>query len=380
MILFLALFLLTNPAWAEGVLTYVGPDRVPLVIVQGNAYEMGHSVGKLMTEDINKLLAGVLQRVQQADPNHYSHENLDRAWQTVQPYLSQQWKAQLQGLADGSGLPHQLIIRVHMIPVLGNYSCSGAALWGKATADNKMYIFRNLDYMLNMRMQDFPLIVVCLPEDGLPHVSPTFAGFLGVQTGMNAKGLALTEMGDSPATDYPFDLDGIPFIALFSDLLYRTENLLQALDTIQQAKRIKKYHYVIGSATDNQGIKIKAHNQNLEIWRDNDPNDEYAPDHIFKKIVINAETRAPIAFEHIRTHYGKYSIDSVIDLTRSIPIKGGNLLGVVYNATDLKMYFAYAKDKLEAYQQDFTCIDLNDCFDYKKSQTKFKIIKTTAGE
>ena len=146
---------------------------------------------------------------------------------------------------------------------------------------------------------------------------------------------------------------------------------------IRRANRIKKYHYVIGSASDNQGVKIKAHAPNLEMWQDNDPKDEYAPDNIFKHIVINAETRAPIAFEHIHAHYGTYSTDSVIDLTRSVPIKGGNLLAVVYNASDLKMYFAYAKDRLEAYQRNFVYVDLSDCFDYQKAQTKFKIIKKT---
>ena len=262
-----------------------------------------------------------------------------------------------------------------MIPVLGDYSCSGAVLWGQATKDNKMYVFRNLDYSLDMRLQEFPMVVVYLPDDGLPHVNPTFAGFVGVQTGINATGLALTEMGDSPGRDYPFDLNGIPFFALFSDLLYRSNNMDTTLKMIEQAQRIKKYHFVIGSAGDNRGVKIRAHAPDLEIWRDNDPKDEYAPDNIFKHIVINAESRAPIAFEHIRANYGNYSIDSVLELTQSIPIKGANLLEVVYNASELKMYFAYAKNRIEAYKRDFIPLDLKNCFDYKKARTVFKVDK-----
>jgi hypothetical protein len=151
-------------------------------------------------------------------------------------------------------------------------------------------------------MQKFPLIIVYLPEDGHPYVNPTFAGFIGVQTGMNSTGLVLTEMGDSPDRDYPFDLNGIPFIAMFSDLLYHSSSMEQTLAMITQAKRIKKYHYVIGAASDNRGVKIKAHAPNLEIWKDNDPNDEYAPSNIFDDIVINAESRKAFAFEHIRSH------------------------------------------------------------------------------
>jgi len=371
----LSFFLFTVSVCAKGFLTHIGPDNVPLVIVQGSAYEMGHSIGTLVAKDIAQLVNTTLPLVKQNENGRYCEENLDSAWKAVSPHLSKQWTDQLLGLAAGSGLSYRDIIRFHMIPVLGNYSCSGAVLWGEATKDNKMYVFRNLDYSLDMRMQDFPLIVVYLPDDGLPHVNPTFAGFIGVQTGINASGVALTEMGDSPGRDYLFDLNGIPFIALFSDLLYRSSNMDMALKMIEQAKRIKKYHYVIGSASDNRGAKIKAHATKLEIWQDNDPKDEYAPDNIFKHIVINAESRAPIAFEHIRANYGKYSLNSVIELTKSVPIKGGNLLAVVYNASELQMHFTYAKDRIEAYKRDFISLDLKSCFDYEKAQTTFKVDK-----
>lgn len=368
-------FGLVGLVWGQGFLTSVGPDEVPVVIVKGSAYEMGHSLGVLMADPIRQLLTSTLQKVQQSDSRRYSNENLDKAWETVLPHLSTQWVDQLRGLAAGSGLPYQDILRTHMIPVLKNYSCSGAAIWGQATADHKMYVFRNLDFSLHLGMQDFPLIVVCIPDDGLAHVNPTFAGFVGVQTGMNARGLALTEMGDSPQDDYPFDLDGIPFIALFSDLLYRTGSMEQALSMIRSAKRIKKYHYVIGAAGDNQGVKIKAHAPHLQIWHDNDPGDEYAPEHIFTHIVINAESRAPIAFEHIQAHYGRYALESVMELTQSIPIKGANLFAVVYDATDLKMYFSYAKGDVEAYQREFVHVDLKTCFDYDQAQRAFKVIR-----
>lgn len=366
--------LLIGTLQGKGFLTNIGPDDTPLVIVQGSAYEMGRSVGALMAEDIAILTDEVLRLTQQGS-QRYSNENLDNAWEAVSPYLSKQWQDQLRGLAAGSGVAYRTIIRVHMVPVLGNYSCSGAVLWDEATKDDKMYVFRNLDYSLNMRMQDFPLIIVYLPTDGLPHANPTFAGFLGVQTGVNANGVALTEMGDSPDRDYPFDLDGIPFFALFSDLLYCSSNMEQTLEMIRQAKRIKKYHYVIGSSGDQQAVKIKAHAPDLEIWRDNDPNDKYAPDNIFKHLVINAESRTPIAFEHIRTHYGKYTLESVMELTQSIPIKGDNLLAVVYNTSDLEMHFAYAKGPTEAYKRRFTKLDLKNCFDYEKAQTVFEVRK-----
>jgi hypothetical protein len=240
-------------------------------------------------------------------------------------------------------------------------------IWGEATADSKMYVFRNLDFSLDMHLQDLPAVVVYIPTDGMPHVNPTFAGFIGVQTGMNEKGLALTEMGDSPGRDYPFDLDGVPFHTMLSDMLYTAEGLDAAVEMIKRAKRIKKYHYVFGCGSDGRGVKMKAHAPDLEIWSDNDPDDEVAPN-VWKHIVINPESRAPIAFKHIRENYGKYTAEKVIELTKAVPIKGGNLFAVVYDATDLKMYFAYAKGMEEAYKRPFAPLDLTLCFDFERAK------------
>ncbi len=369
------IFAAAPPCRGKGFRTSIGADKTPLVIVSGDSYEMGRALGSLMSEEIQKLISALLGSAEGAGDSRYGAANLDAAWRAVSPHISRNWKRQLRGLADGSGIPLSQLIRAHMIPVVGDYSCSGAAIWGDATADGKMYVFRNLDYSLSMGMQELPVVVVYVPDDGLAHVNPTFAGFIGVQTGMNARGLALTEMGDSPGRDYPFELDGVPFFTMFSDILYNARGLDAALDTIRQAKRIKKYHYVIGCGAEKRGVKIRAHAPGLEIWTDDDPDDESAPN-VFKHIVINAESRAPIAFEHIRASYGKYTAEKVIELTKAIPIKGGNLFAVVYDATDLKMYFAYARGREEAYKRPFEPLDLKVCFDYASALKSFTVEKT----
>ena len=365
-----ALFLAAAlPCCGDAFRTRIGADQIPLVVVRGDSARMGVALGRLMRREVGQLVQATVGSLEQMGPR-YTAQNLDAAWKAVSPHISERWKQQLHGLSEGSGIDHRDLIRAHMIPVVGDYSCSGAVIWGQATADGKMYVFRNLDFSLDMHMQDLPAVVVYIPKDGVAHVNPTFAGFIGVQTGMNEKGLALTEMGDSPGRDYPFDLDGAPFHTMFSDMLYTAEGLDAAVEIIKRAKRIKKYHYVIGCASDSRAVKMKAHAPDLEIWTDNDPDDEVAPN-VWKNIVINPESRAPIAFKHIRENYGKYSTEKVIELTKAIPIKGGNLFAVVYDATDLKMYFAYAKGMEEAYKRPFTQLDLKLCFDFERAMKAF---------
>ena len=47
---------------------------------------------------------------------------------------------------------------------------------------------------------------------------------------MNAEGIALTSIGDSPSDEAPYPLDGTHFFSLFRSILYDAHNLDQAVD------------------------------------------------------------------------------------------------------------------------------------------------------
>src|SRR5690606_28035868 len=203
---------------------------------------------------------------------------------------------------------------------------------------------RNLDWHMGLTAQDHPLIVVYLPDDGIPHVNITFAGYIGANTGLNAEGIVLSEMGDSPGDDYPFDLDGVHFTTLFRTAMYDAKSLDDTVGLFQSARRIKKYHYVVGDGRAGDGeaigaVKMLAHAPHLKIWKDNDPQDELAPQ-IFRNIVYQDEGRG--AFAPLQKVYGRIGSQDLVDIACQIPIKGGNVLDVVYDATALECWISYA--------------------------------------
>ena len=136
--------------------------------------------------------------------------------------------------------------RAQALPVLSDYACSSIAAWGKATKDGHLYQTRNLDWELHITAQDHPLIVVYIPKEGIPHANITFAGCIGANTGINAKGIVLSEMGDSSGREYPFNINGTHFTTLFRKVLYDADGLDKAVDIFKTADRIKKYHFVVG--------------------------------------------------------------------------------------------------------------------------------------
>ena len=164
-----------------------GVARVPVVVVRGTSRQMGWHLGRLMREEMARLVpaavAGFKAELKIDDAV------LDHAWAATAAHTDARLLHQLVGLAEGSGLDVRLLQHVHCLPLLMPYSCSSIAAWGKATEDGHLYQTRNLDWSLRAGAHEFPVVVVYVPEWGQPHVTPSFAGFIGAHCGMNAAGI-----------------------------------------------------------------------------------------------------------------------------------------------------------------------------------------------
>jgi hypothetical protein len=365
------------PAWADGYRVTLGtaPDNFPVVVVTGTPKEMGLALGTLMRPEIQTFAPRFLEVAQLDDGIKLSSSNLDRAWASMEPFMGSQFVEEMQGLADGAGLPLELFKRVHMIPAISEYSCSGVAIWGKATRNGHLYQIRNLDYTTSAHLQDFRCVVIYIPKEGIPHINPSFAGSIGCHTGMNQEGITLTEIGDSPESDGPYDMHGIHFMILFRQILNSAKTLDQAVQMIKDAKRIKKYHFVVGDGKIPAAVKMKAWAPDLTIWKDNDPTDELAPA-LFRDIVYHAESRDPTAQAHL-TEYGqgKYDMDAVIQLSKSIGTLGGNLMNVAYDATAREAWISYALGEECAYRRPYVRVKMDDFVPYNSDNPRFKIEK-----
>ena len=364
-------------AWAEGYRVTLGtaPDCFPVVVVTGTPKEMGLALGALMRPEIQTFAPRFLEMAQQEEGGKLSATNLDKAWESMEPFMGPQFVEEMEGLAEGAGLPLQLLKRVHMIPAISEYSCSGIAMWGKATRNGHLYQIRNLDYTTTAHLQDFRCVVVYIPKNGLAHINPSFAGSIGCHTGMNEEGITLTEIGDSPASDGPYDMHGLHFMIMFRQILSSAKTLDEAVQMIKDAKRIKKYHFVVGDGKIPAAVKMKAWAPDLVIWKDNDPTDELAPT-VFPDIVYHAESRDPTAQAHLGEYgQGRYDIDAVIQLSKSVGTLGGNLMNVAYDATAREAWISYALGDECAYRRPYVRVKMSDFVPYNPAQTRFKIEK-----
>jgi len=214
-----------------------------------------------------------------------------------------------------------MLRRAHMIPVLGDYACSGVIVWGDASANGHLYQIRNLDFTMQGHLQDAPLIIIYLPDEGIAHAVPTFAGYIGAHTGINARGIALSEKGASPGNEYPFDMEGTHFSTLFRDLLYEADDLDEALEMVTSTKLIKRYRFWVGDGKEGTmgGSKILVSSPDevkLTVWKNNDPADEVAPNLVRNTIYYTMKN--DVAYDHLKENSGSYDADKMIELSRAV--------------------------------------------------------------
>ncbi len=336
-----------------------GDVSVPVVVVGGTPYEMGWHLGHLLKPEINQFVPSVVAGMKTA--LKMSDAQLDATWASMAAFTDDRVERELLGVADGAGIPRRTLQQAHCIPLLMPYSCSSVAAWGKATADGHLYQTRDLDWNLEIKAHEFPAVVVYLPSEGHPHVLPTFAGFSGANCGLSAAGIALSEMGDSPAREMPYPIDAPHFTSLFRTMLYDAQDLSEALAIFRQNPLSKRYHFVFGDGRqEKRAVKIRAHmpepvGEQVKIWTDNDSTDELAPA-VLPCVVYQDEGRG--AFPIVKKEYGKLDGPRMIDLATRIPICGDNVMDVVFDATALRLWVSYAHGDREAYQRPFVEVDL----------------------
>ncbi len=344
-----------------------GKDAVKVVVVKGTPYEMGRQLGTLLAGDIQKCMGGFLDAVRREYGDEMDVDWLLKgAWMDNSPYIDERILQEMEGLAEGSGVSLEELQMAHMVPVVSPYACSGVVTWGPATADGHVYQLRNLDFTMDAGLQDYPVVVVYLPDKGTPHANVTFAGYIASHTGISANHLVFGEKGRSKSSEYPYNVKGKHFSFLFRQMMYDAASLDDILATLKEGPLIKRYClYFADGNGEGAGAKVAVNAPDdppLTIWHDNDPLDPMAPD-VFKGVVYHTMEDDDAA-NYIRSFYGQFDAEKMISLSKLVADIGGNLMDVVYDATTLEMWVAYANGNSDAAMQKYVHIDLKEYLKY----------------
>ena len=249
-----------RPSDASASIAYEKKGATHVFLLSGEAYAMGFSYGTacrgLGIEDLyREVFANATRLLADEVPVEYRDRLdvptvkwlLEDAWKLMEPQVPGYAVELLRGFADGSGIPFEDVCAMHAIPDFTETSCS--ALWatGTAVADGSSLQVRVLDYIMGLGIQEQPAVVFLRFPSGHTVANIGWLGLLGVISGMNDAGLAVSEMGyGNPQGE---NLHGIPMPFLLLDILRFCEDSAEAAGIIKSRPRTNSYAYIVGTAT-----------------------------------------------------------------------------------------------------------------------------------
>jgi isopenicillin-N N-acyltransferase-like protein len=364
-----------------GRLEYIGNDenRITVLYVSGTPYEMGYEHGRLLAaqvretihdvqEGANKFLPKAMREsklLTKRDEKDIVDELLDRAWHLMARYAPREDLAEMAGLAAGSGIPLDVIHRMHAIPDTGETSCSGLVAKGTATSDGHVYQLRILDYGAQFNLQRRPLITVYRPttENANVYVTIGWVGFVGAISGVNEKGVALSEMGfGNPPGE---TLAGTPMPFLMKNVLRFAGTADEGAAIIRAARRTNSYVYFLGDK-HNEPVGMITSAQQCLAYRANERDTlEVSGKNLpqFRDIVYGGHYEEKQA-QLVRETQGKFNVETIKELAGQIAMRS-NLQTVIYDLTADKIWVANRKENIRASDRPYVEFSLADA--WKKS-------------
>ena len=105
-------------------------------------------------------------------------------------FLSQK-AASPSGLTPAERIAYNNVARG--ISAYNGHQCSNFGVWGSRTVNGDVYSARNLDWLPDLGINQYKLLTVHHPKDGVAHVTVGFAAVWGALAGMSAEGLSVHE-------------------------------------------------------------------------------------------------------------------------------------------------------------------------------------------
>ncbi|HNX36545.1 MAG TPA: C45 family autoproteolytic acyltransferase/hydrolase [Kiritimatiellia bacterium] len=341
----------------HGMLCKIGGKRV--LIVDGTPEQMGAAHGRLLADLVPHVmprtmaLVGAGLAVQKGE---WFFDRIDEIYRRSSPHTPERFLRECRAMASAAGITERDAVCGNFFPEL--FHCSGVAVRNTASADGRVVHARVLDYMRDINLQKYTVLQVFVPADGIPWVSVGYAGFLGTVTAMNARGLAIGEMGGRGEGNW----DGMPMTFLMREIAERAETVEQAVEIMRKTPRTCEYYYVISDAKKSMA-GVCATPEKVEVLQ---PGQQHPllPAVPADTVMMSAGGRAKALSERLQANFGRITPEVMIGIIKRPVAMRSNLHNAVFMPETLDMWFADAGKKTPACDEPYTKVNLKAILDF----------------
>jgi isopenicillin-N N-acyltransferase-like protein len=240
--------------------------------VEGQPFERGVVNGKL-TEELIRLQEDYFNdQINRMVPSPFYRHFLKYVigWfnRDLDKHVTEEDKEEIYGISTSAsekynyiGNNYQRILNYHAAHDIGHalqnlalVGCTSFGTWGSRSADSTMIIGRNFDFYVGDHFSENKIVSFENPADGFKFMSVTWAGFIGVVSGMNEKGLTVTI--NAAKSDIPSG-SATPVSLVAREILQYAGNISEAFAIAKKRKMFVSESFLIGSAEDDKAVIIE---------------------------------------------------------------------------------------------------------------------------
>jgi hypothetical protein len=351
--------LLTNPPQSgrkvsNGELRWVGGQRVALL--HGSPDQVGKAHGELLKVEAGRCIDSVLYTfgtAQTIRTGRWFRSDLEAAYKRLSPHIPERHKRETRAMAAALDLDPALVEALNVFPEL--FHCSGFAVFGKATADGKLYHGRVLDYMTTIGLQDSATTFIVKVDGQISFANVGYAGFIGSVSGMNAEAISLGEMGGRGEGQW----DGVPMATLMRRALEECSTLDEVMDLWKNSPRTCEYYYVFADGKTNRAVGVSALPGSIEFIHPGQTHPRLG-EGIEDAVVLSAGSRLEKLRERVTQKHGL--IDAEVGkwlMSRPVAMSS-NLHNVLFVPADGILYVANADHKRPAAERPYVKLNLRE--------------------
>jgi hypothetical protein len=250
--------------------------------IKGNPLQLGYNNGALTQSLMQQQEDIFFSKVEGFVPSKFK-QNLLRGflkWYNRKMYLNvrEDFQAELYGLSQYSSDKYNFVapkylrnLYLHGAHDIGHamqdlmvVGCTSLAVWNKNTEDGDLLIGRNFDFYVGDDFAKNKLVEFVEPEEGIPYLSVSWPGMIGVVSGMNKEGITVTI--NAGKSKIPLTAK-TPISLVTREILQFAKTIDEAIVIARKRKVFVSESILVGSANDKNAVIIEVSPDNFGVYQ-----------------------------------------------------------------------------------------------------------------